>query len=420
MKVLVTGSAGFIGKHLVEALRRWPQTRVFEYDLGDRAEDLAQGLAEADVIFHLAGVNRPQKPEEFEAGNAGFTAELCRSVEALGRRPVMVMSSSSQAALDNPYGVSKRRAEEALAQFAARTGAPVVIFRLRNVFGKWCRPNYNSVTATWCYNIAHGLPIEISDRSRQVELVYIDDVIAAFLDVLDHPPARSELGSLAVGPPVSVVRPPSVAGPCEYRDVPRSFKVTLGALADKLRSFRESRQTLQLPNLEDAFTRCLYATYLSYLDGPAFAYDLRQKTDDRGVLAEFIKSAPFGQLFVSRTKPGVTRGNHFHHTKAEKFLVVEGEGIVRFRHILSEGQRGHDKAQGVDDGGKKAGDEGPGTPGQQVIEHRVSGKDFRVVDIPPGYTHSIENVGPGEMVVLFWASEVYDPTKPDTYPMKVL
>jgi UDP-2-acetamido-2,6-beta-L-arabino-hexul-4-ose reductase len=201
--------------------------------------------------------------------------------------------------------------------------------------------------------------------------------------------------------------------------VPRSFKVTLGALADKLRSFRDSRQTLHLPNLEDAFTRCLYATYLSYLDGPAFAYDLQQKTDDRGVLAEFMKSAQFGQLFVSRTKPGVTRGNHFHHTKAEKFLVVEGEGIVRLRHILSGGQSAEGKAQRTDDGGQEA--EGrPPTAGRQVIEHRVSGKDFRVVDIPPGYAHSINNVGSGEMVVLFWASEAFDPTEPDTYSMKVL
>lgn len=420
MKVLVTGSAGFIGRHLVEALRRRPQTRVFEYDLGNRAEDLASGLAEADVIFHLAGVNRPQKPEEFEAGNAGFTAELCQKVEALGRRPVIVMSSSIQAALDNPYGLSKRRAEEALAQFAARTGAPVVVFRLKNVFGKWCRPNYNSVTATWCYNIAHDLPIEITDRNRELELVYIDDVIAAFLDVLDRQPGGPDSGYSVLGPPLSLVRPASAAGPCEYHEVPRSFKVTLGALADKLRSFRDSRQTLQLPNLEDAFTRCLYATYLSYLEGPDFAYNLRQKTDERGALAEFLKSAQFGQLFVSRTKPGVTRGNHFHHTKAEKFLVVEGEGIIRFRHILGVGQSAGGNAPSTDNGGQKAADGRPKSVGPEIIEHRVSGNDFRVVDIPPGYTHSIENVGPGEMVVLFWASEVYDPTKPDTYHMKVL
>jgi UDP-2-acetamido-2,6-beta-L-arabino-hexul-4-ose reductase len=272
--------------------------------------------------------------------------------------------------LDNPYGVSKRQAEEILQSFSRSRGCPVVIFRLQNAFGKWCRPNYNSVTATFCHNIAHDLPLTISDPNRELELVYIDDIIAMFLAVLDTPPEP---------------------GQCEFRQVKRSFKVTLGGLAARIRSFRESRRSVVVPSFEDEFTKFLYATYLSYLDGPQFVYELEQKTDQRGSLAEFMKAASFGQVFVSRTKPGVTRGNHFHHTKAEKFLVVEGEAVIRFRHVLN----------------------GP------VIEHRVSGKDFRVLDIPPGYTHSIENVGTGEMVVLFWASEAFDPQRPDTYALPV-
>jgi len=457
MTILVTGSNGFIGKHLVEALRRRPDTEVIGYDLDTPAENLDRGLREADVIYHLAGVNRPQKAEEFKTGNADFTESLCSSLSALSRRPLFVLSSSIQAALDNPYGVSKRYAEEALQRWAEATGGRAVIFRLKNVFGKWCRPNYNSVTATFCHNIAHDLPVTISDPARELDLVYIDDVIAAFLSVLDEMPhsaltapvsplsaPRSPLPAPASAlsapssalpalgsAPLDVRRSPQVASapssalpalssppldvpcsmldvqrspqpvprsplpaPCSFRflSVDQSYKTTLGELADRIRSFRASRRSLVLPSFADEFTRCLYATYLSYLDGSEFAYALEQKTDNRGTLAEFMKSAQFGQLFVSRTKPGITRGNHYHHTKTEKFLVVEGEAVVRFRPIL----------------------------GGEVIEHRVSGREFKVVDIPPGYTHSIENVGPGELVTLFWASEIFDPTKLDTYPMTVV
>jgi UDP-2-acetamido-2,6-beta-L-arabino-hexul-4-ose reductase len=421
MIILVTGSNGFIGKHLVEALRRRPDTEVIGYDLDTPAENLERGLREADVIYHLAGVNRPQKAEEFKTGNADFTESLCSSLSVLGRRPLFVLSSSIQAALDNPYGVSKRNAEEALQLWAETTGGSAVVFRLKNVFGKWCRPNYNSVTATFCHNIAHDLPISISDPSRELDLVYIDDVIAAFLSVLDQAPCTSPLdvprsmldvqpspqlpsapGSVlpsGSSPPLdvgcsmlNVGRSPQVPSTFRFLSVERSYKTTLGELADKIRSFRASRRSLVLPSFGDEFTRCLYATYLSYLDGPNFAYALEQRTDNRGTLAEFMKSAQFGQLFVSRTKPGITRGNHYHHTKTEKFLVVEGEAVVWFRPIL----------------------------GGEVIEHRVSGREFKVVDIPPGYAHSIENVGAGELVTLFWASEIFDPTRLDTYPMAVI
>jgi UDP-2-acetamido-2,6-beta-L-arabino-hexul-4-ose reductase len=423
MKVLVTGSAGFIGKHLMEALGRREGVTALGFDVGHPPEQLEQGLAEADFIFHLAGVNRPKSIGEFKSGNADFTESLCaRLLEIRGKTgsltseprplPLFVLSSSVQAALDNPYGISKRQAERAVEEYARRAAeipAPCspllaprsIIFRLKNVFGKWCRPNYNSVTATFCHNIAHDLPITISDPDHELELVYIDDVIAAFLSVLDVPEVSGQR---------------SEASNTEYREVPRSFKVTLGELAARIHSFRDSRTTLVMPSLDDALTRCLYATYLSYLDGSEFAYPLFQRHDNRGVLAEFVKSPTFGQIFVSRTKPGITRGNHYHHTKTEKFFVVEGDAIIRFRKIVSEPK--------TEDSSK------PLTSGlrplssilcpPEVIEHRVSGRDFKVLDIPPGYTHSIENVGQTELVTLFWASEVFDPNRPDTYASPVL
>jgi UDP-2-acetamido-2,6-beta-L-arabino-hexul-4-ose reductase len=282
---------------------------------------------------------------------------------------MIAISSSIQAELDNPYGLSKRGAEASLLDWSKNSGGRVIIFRLKNVFGKWCRPNYNSVTATFCYNIAHDIPINISDPSRELELVYIDDVVSAFLECLD---CSASPGS-------------------EMREVKTFYRVTLRELAAKVRSFRESRRSLVLPSLDDEFTRRLYATYLSYLEEADFSYLLEQRTDSRGSLAEFIKQTHFGQLFVSRTNPGITRGNHYHHTKTEKFFVLEGEAIIRFRHILNGG----------------------------IIEHRVSGKDFKVVDIPPGYAHSIENVGESELVTLFWASEIFDSEKADVYPMTV-
>ncbi len=368
-KVLITGSAGFIGKHLVDAFRRHGDCRVIEYDVETPTEVLALGLREAEAVFHLAGVNRPRQVEEFHRGNAGLTEEMCRSLEGLGRRPVFVLASSIQAALDNPYGRSKAAAEAALADWSARTGARAVIFRLKNVFGKWCRPNYNSVTATFCHNLAHDLPITISDPQAALELVYIDDVVAAFLACLEEPGAAG----------------------LERREVATSYRVTLGELATRIRSFRESRRSLVLPSFGDEFTRRLYATYLSYLDPADFAYDLVRREDARGALAEFMKSSQFGQIFVSRTKPGITRGNHYHHTKTEKFLVVEGRAAVRLRQIF----------------------------GPDVIEHVVDGRECRVIDIPPGYAHSIENIGTNELVTIFWASEIFDPGVPDAIPLAV-
>ncbi len=369
--VLVTGASGFIGKHLVEALRRNVDQRVIEINRDSSAEALLTGLREADIIYHLAGVNRPKDPAEFSTGNTKFTESICSGLTTLGKTPLVVISSSIQAALDNPYGTSKREAEIALERWAHNAGGRVAVLRLKNVFGKWCRPNYNSVTATFCHNVALKLPIQISDPAREIDLVYIDDVIEEFCSVDE---ASVQKGGIV------------------FREIARSHKTTLGELAALIQSFRRSRETLELPSFADEFTRRLYATYLSYLDGNRFGYALEQKSDARGSLAEFIKQPHFGQIFVSRTKPGVTRGNHYHHTKTEKFFVVEGDAVIRFRPIA----------------------------GGDIVEHRVSGKEFKVVDIPPGYAHSIENTGATELITLFWASEVFDPKKPDVYFQNVL
>lgn len=370
MRVLVTGSMGFIGKHLMEALGRKEGAEAVGIDVHSTPEELEAALASCDAVFHLAGVNRPKDPSEFESGNAGLTRDVCARLAQMGRKPLVVLSSSTQAEQDNPYGLSKRQAEEEVCGYAKGVHAPAVVFRLTNVFGKWCRPNYNSAVATFCHNIANDLPVTVSDPKNVVHLVYIDDVVQAFLDALAEPPE---------------------AGICDYRDVGPWHSVTLSDLVEMIRSFQESRTSLRVPDFSDPFVKKLYPTYLSYLPEDQFAYGLDIKTDPRGSLAEFVKSPPFGQVFVSRTKPGITRGNHYHHTKTEKFLVVEGEGLIRFRKI----------------------------DGTEILEYPVKGEEYRVVDIPPGYTHSITNTGEGVMVTLFWSSEIFDPTNPETYFLEV-
>jgi UDP-2-acetamido-2,6-beta-L-arabino-hexul-4-ose reductase len=368
-RALVTGSAGFIGRRVADLLRRAGH-EVLSYDVDDSRAILAERVARADFVFHFAGANRPSDPSEFELVNANLTEELCVLARSVMTPPVIVLASSTQALLDNPYGISKRHAERAVEQFA-KEGGRAVIFRLPNVFGPGCRPNYNSVVATFAHNAARGLPLEIHDAARELTLVYVHDVANDSLGVIRNPPSK---------------------GKAEYRQVSPVVQTTLGELAATLKGYRESRTTAASPNVADDFSRKLYATFLSYLEPDEFAYDLATRSDERGALAEFLKSSIGGQLFVSRTRPGATRGNHYHHTKTEKFFVVEGDGLIRFRRV--------DGAGGV-------------------IEYPVKGTDFRVVDIPPDYTHSIENTGSSELVVLFWASEIFDPDAPDTLPLKV-
>jgi UDP-2-acetamido-2,6-beta-L-arabino-hexul-4-ose reductase len=367
-RVLVTGSDGFLGRNLAVALRRLPGIEVLPFDRGEPPDALESLAARADAVYHLAGVNRPERVEEFEEGNAALTRELVAHLERHGRIVPLVLSSSTQAALDNPYGRSKLAAEEAVRAYGARTGAKVAVYRLPGLFGKWSRPNYNAVVSTFCHNLARGLPIEVRDPAAEVTLAYVDDVVAEFLRALD--PGREVPASLAVEP---------------------TFRVTLGELVRRLEAIRAVRSTLTLPDMSDGFTRRLYATYLAYLPEDGFSYQAPLRRDARGSLVEFVKSAHVGQIFVSRSNPGVVRGQHYHDTKIEKFCVVQGRAAICFRHVL----------------------------GGEVIRYEVRGEDMTVVDIPPGYTHSIENLGDGEMVTLFWSSEVFDPTRPDTFPEKV-
>ena len=363
MKVLVTGAAGFVGRNLCVELARRADVDLLRFDLDTPARGLDEGLAQADVVFHLAGVNRPDNVEEFHKGNAELTRRICAKVIALGHKPKIVLSSSIQAELDNPYGMSKRVAEESIRAYTEKTNAAGVVYRLKDLFGKWCRPNDNSVTASFCHNLANALPIQISDPANVVELTYIDDVVAAFL---------AELADQRPG--------------FRMADALPAHTLTLGELAALIQGFRDSRQTLLPPDFSRPFVRALYATYLSYLPTDRFAYALEVQTDPRGKLAEFFKQPCFGQISVSRTRPGQTRGNHFHHTKVEKFLVIEGQAVIRFRPI----------------------------EGDELTQYPVRGEDFKVVDIPPGYAHSIENVGSGDLVTLFWSSQVFDETHPDT------
>lgn len=365
-KVFITGSNGFIGKNLVEGLRRSENVEIMTFDVEDDIDRLTAYLKEADIVFHLAGVNRPEKVEEFELGNTGVTRTILRILEEFKRSIPVVLSSSIQAVLDNPYGISKKKAEEILIEYSRRNGAKIYIYRFPNVFGKWCRPNYNSVVATFCYNISHDLDISISDVNKEIELVYIDDVVDEFLRILSD--ERTEKDKY-------------------YYSVNRTFRVTLGELAEKIYRLRDIRKSLIVPDLSDDFMKCLHATYLSYLDKNDFSYKLDLETDQRGWLAELIKSEHFGQIFVSSSHKGVIRGNHYHNTKIEKFCVLKGEALIKFRHIFED----------------------------EVLFYHVSGDALEIVDIPPGYTHSIENLGDGEMIVLFWANQIFDADRPDTY-----
>lgn len=386
--VLITGSKGFIGKNLTEALRRNNDVVIKTFDADDDLGLLESHLRDVDFIYHLAGINRPQNPAEFETGNAQSTASIVEILNKTGRNVPILLTSSIQAERDNPYGKSKKAAEDILADYKKKTGAPIYVYRLPGVFGKWSRPNYNTVVATFCYNIARGLEINISDPNYEIELVYIDDVVRYFTGHLDHHSLQSlpsvEGFKEQSSPPVGEAK--GEGDTCFYK-IDRTFKVTLGELAAKIYNLRDMRKTLNVPDLSDYFMRCLHATYLSFLDTRDFSYSLDIKTDNRGLLFELIKSEQFGQIFVSKTYKGITRGNHYHDSKIEKFCVIQGKAAIRFRNILNK----------------------------DVIEYLVSDEKIEVVDIPPGYTHHIENLSDGEMIVLFWANQIFNPDKPDTY-----
>lgn len=371
MKVLVTGSKGFIGRNLVAELKQREDVEVLAMDIDTPEKMLDEYCRNCDFVFNLAGVNRPENTEDFMTGNFGFASKLVETLKKYGNTCPIMNSSSIQATLENFYGKSKKAGEDMLFAYGKETGAEVYIYRFPNVFGKWCRPNYNSVVATFCHNIANGLPIQVNDRNTVLQLVYINDVLEELLQALDrHPHVNSD----------------------GYCYVPTVHEVTLGELVNLLYSFRESRSNLMVPDMtENSFEKKLYSTYLSYLPKDQFAYPLTMHEDERGSFTEILKSAERGQVSINISKPGITKGNHWHHTKNEKFIVVNGKGLIRFRKYGSD----------------------------EIIEYHVSGEKLEVVDIPTGYTHSIVNEGDTDLVTLMWCNECFNPGKPDTIYEKV-
>lgn len=370
MKLLITGAKGFIGKNLVARLRNQQYFEIYEYDIDTDLSLLDSYCREAEFVFHLAGVNRPREQSEYMGGNFGFTSILLDTLKKHGNKCTVMISSSVQAALDNPYGKSKKAGEELLLGYSRETGANVLVYRFPNVFGKWCKPNYNSAVATFCYNIANDLPIQVNDRNTQINLVYIDDLAAELVNALNNKPSKADNG---------------------FCYVPVVHTITLGEIVDLLYSFKSSRDCLCVPDMADEFVKKLYATYLSYLPKDRFSYPLKMNRDGRGSFTEIIRTSDRGQFSVNISKPGITKGNHWHHTKNEKFVVVGGTGVIRFRKI------------GCD----------------EVIEYFVSGDSIQVVDIPTGYTHNIQNLGDNDLITFMWASEPFDSENPDTYFEKV-
>lgn len=363
--VLITGSSGFVGKNLFVTLKQRKDVNVIGFDIDDDPSTFPDLVSSADFIFHLAGVNRPQKLEEFNTGNTGLTETIISHLIAQVRSTPLLFSSSTQAAQDNPYGTSKRAAEDFVFTYGRMTGASVYVYRLPNVFGKWCRPNYNSVVATFCHNITHDLPIQINDPDAVMNLVYIDDVVSSFIAAMDGIVGNTD----------------------DFCQVQPIHTVTLGVVAEHIHSFKASRAARSIPTMSDPFTKKLYSTYLSYLVTDQFSYPLTMNVDERGSFTEFIKTPDRGQVSVNKSKPGITKGDHWHHTKSEKFMVVSGQGIIRFRQIGCE----------------------------PVIEYRLSGEKLEVIDIPPGYTHNITNIGETDLVTVMWCNEMFDPGKPDTF-----
>ena len=371
-RVLITGANGFIGKNLQVRLSELPSFSVLPFVRGDDVGQLPALVANADAVIHLAGENRPQNESAFVEVNTGLTLDLCNALAqeaaSTGRKLPMLLTSSTQAECDNPYGRSKLAAELAVQDLAESVGNAVVVFRLPGVFGKWCRPNYNSVVATFCHNLARGLPITVNDPAAALKLAYVDDVVSAMIAALDAPQGLSQ----GVLPPV--------------------YETTLGELAEQIKAFDACRGTsLQTERVGTGLVRALYATYVSYLPKERFSYEVLSHGDQRGVFVEMLKTPDCGQFSYFTAHPGITRGGHYHHTKTEKFLVIKGQALFRFRHLLTS----------------------------ELVELRTSGDKPQVVDTIPGWTHDITNVGDDEMIVMLWANENFDRQKPDTVTSKV-
>ena len=389
-KILVTGSNGFVGKNTVVALNEAKKYEVLTIDRNNTEEELKESTLKADFIVHLAGVNRPKDTREFYEGNGGLTEKIVRFLKEENKNTPILITSSTHAVLDNDYGKSKKLSEDALIKYSDECNANVYIFRLPNLFGKWCRPNYNSAVATFCYNIAHDLDVWVNDPAIELNLIYIDDVVASIIDAIEDINII-KLNEVSEEVSLTTTGASSIQIDKYYYEVTTVYKRTLGNIVDSLKMFRNMRKSLLIPDLSDGFNKALYSTYLTYLEEDDFSYYLDKKEDNRGWLAELVKSEQFGQMFVSKTHPGITRGNHWHHTKTEKFIVIQGQASIRFRKIDED----------------------------KVIEYIVDGEKPQVLDIPPGYTHSIENIGQDEVITLFWSNEMFNPEKPDTYFLEV-
>lgn len=365
MKILVTGAKGFVGKNLICELKNRGYEDIYQYDIDSTHEDLENYCKDCDFVFHLAGVNRPKDEKEFMEGNFGFTSELLDELKKNSNKSPILISSSTQASLDNPYGISKKAGEDLIFKYGEDNDVKVYVYRLTNVFGKWCRPNYNSVVATFCNNIANDLEIKINDPSVVMKLIYIDDVIDEFINALND---KANIVS-------------------SYGTVPVEHTVELGKIAEMIYAFKKNREDFGVPDFSNELEKKLYSTYLSYLPVDGFAYSLKKNCDERGSFTEFIRTNDRGQVSVNVAKPGITKGNHWHHTKNEKFLVVSGKALIQFRKVGET----------------------------EIYDYYVDGDEMKVVDIPCGYTHNIKNVGDTDLVTVMWANEAFNKDKPDTY-----
>lgn len=370
MDILVTGSNGFVGKNLVANLMQTDHN-IMQFDKSNTMDELITMVEKSDFIFHLAGINRPEKIEEFTEGNVDLIAQLLDAHKGANSKSPIVVSSSIQAELENPYGKSKLAGEKLVQEYGTDNNVETYIYRFSNLFGKWSRPNYNSVISTFCHNVARGIDITVNDPEITLNLTYIDDVLNEFNRALAGNPTMSDNS--------------------RYYIVPEVYSIKLGRIAELILEFKESRNNRMINDMSDPFTKKLYSTYLSYLPEAEFSYPLDMHKDERGSFSEFIKSPQGGQVSVNISKPGVTKGQHWHHTKNEKFLVVHGTGVIRFRKIGTE----------------------------DIIEYPVTSEKLEVVDIPVGYTHSIVNTGSDDMVTIMWVNELFDPNDTDTFPLEV-
>lgn len=368
MKILITGSDGFIGKNLRAEMKNRNYKNVFLCNRQTKREQLVEYLKNSDIIVHLAGVNRPEKTEQFNLDNVQFTEFIVDELKKCKSKAKIIFASSIQAELDNLYGRSKRESEKCLMSYSKDMDVPIKIMRYPNIFGKWCKPNYNSVVATFCYNIARDLPIKISDEKRNLKLVYIDDVVDKIIYDIENN-IWDEL----------------------FEDINPVYNISIGSLANLIYKIKNEKTELSVPNLSNGLEKKIYSTYLSYLPLDSFSYNLKMNVDERGSFTELIRSNFAGQVSVNITKPGITKGKHWHHTKTERFIVVKGEALIKFKNIMTN----------------------------ETVNYEVNDKRLEVVNIPPGYVHSITNIGKDNLITVMWANEIFNKEKPDTFAEEI-